>query len=82
MDYASGPYIVTIPALHTNATFNVKINNDNVPESDEYFMLTINETLLPDCIIRGDPDKATVIIVDDDRKLLVKIYSVLSTIMS
>ena len=68
MDYDSGRYAVTFPAGQTTATFNVPINNDDILEGDENFMLTINETTLPGDVTRGNPGQATVTIVDDDRK--------------
>ena len=68
MDYDSGPYTVTIPAGQTTATFNVPINDDMILEIDEDFMLTIDGPSLPTGVTRGNPDEATVTIVDDDRK--------------
>ena len=68
MDYDSGPYTVTFSAGQTTATINVPITDDMILEGDEDFMLTINETSLPDGVTRGTPGKATVTIVDDDRK--------------
>ena len=69
MDYTSGPYTVTIPAGQTTATFNVPITDDTILEGDENFMLTIDGTSLPDGVAPGNPDEATVTIVDNDRKL-------------
>ena len=68
MDYTSGPYTVTFPAGQTTATFNVPINDDDILEGNENFMLAINETTLPDDVTHGNPGEATVTIVDDDRK--------------
>ena len=68
MDYTSGPYTVTFLAGSTTATFNVPINDDNIYEGNENFILTIDETSLPTGVTRGTPDEATVTIVDDDRK--------------
>ena len=68
MDYTSGPYTVTIPAGQTTATFNVPINDDNILEIDENFMLTIDASSLPGSIRLSTPSEATVTIVDDDRK--------------
>ena len=69
MDYDSGPYNVTIPTGQTTATFDVPINDDNIFEGNESFMLTINEPSLPTGVTRGNPGQATVNIVDNDRKL-------------
>ena len=70
MDYTSGPYIVTIPAGQTTATFKISINNDNLHEDNENFILTIDETSLPPNVTRSDPGDATVTIMDDDCKFL------------
>ena len=69
MDYISGPYTVTFAAGVTMVAFNVPITDDAILEGNENFMLTINETSLPDYIIRGTPPEATVTIVDNDCKL-------------
>ena len=68
MDYTSGPYTVTFPAGQTSATFDVPINDDNIYEVNEDFLLTIDETLLPTGVTRGSPGEATVTIVDNDRE--------------
>ena len=68
MDYDSGPYTVTFPAGVTMITFNIPINDDDILEGDEEFMLTIDETSLPTGVTHGTPCKATVTIVDDDGK--------------
>ena len=47
MDYNSGPYPVTIIAVQTTATFDVPINDDNILEGNENFMLTIHSSSLP-----------------------------------
>ena len=70
MDYTSGPYTVTFPAGSTTATFNVPINDDNILEGDEDFMLTINSFSLPNGVTRDTPGEATVTIVDNDGKIL------------
>ena len=69
MDYTSGPYTVTFPAGQTTATFNVPINDDDIFEIDENFILTINPSLLSTRITTvGNSGQATVTIVDNDRK--------------
>ena len=70
MDYDSGPYTVTLPAGQTTMTFNVPVNDDNISEGNEGFMLSINSYSLPDDVTIGSPGQATVIIVDDDCKIL------------
>ena len=68
MDYIFGPYTVTIPAGQTTATFDVSITADNIYEHNENFMLIINSSSLSNGVMLGDPDQATVTIVDDDCK--------------
>ena len=71
MDYTSGPYTVTFPAGQTTATFSISINDDDIVEGDENFMLTIDPSSLPPNVTRGTPAETTVTIVNDDRKWLV-----------
>ena len=68
VDYDSGIYNVIIPAGETSVPFDVPINDDNIFESNEDFGLTIIPNTLPDGVTRGNPDSATVTIVDNDRK--------------
>ena len=71
MDYTPGPYNVTIPAGQKYAAFDIAINDDDNPEDDENFMLTINASSLPmgAFIGVGNQYQATVTILDDDSKL-------------
>ena len=62
----SGPYTVTIPVGQTTATFNVPINDDDMLEGNENFMLTVSSSSLPDGVALGTPSEATVIIMDND----------------
>ena len=68
MDYTSGPYTVTFAAGQTTATFDVPINDDNIYEGNEDFILNIDGASLPTGVTAGSPDEATVTIVDDDGK--------------
>ena len=69
MDFTSGPYTVTFPAGQTTATFDVPINDDNILEDNENFILTIDETSLPSDVIHFSAGhNSTVTIVDDDGK--------------
>ena len=68
MDYTSGPYSVTFPAGVTSTPFNISMNDDNIFEENENFTLTINSSL-PTGVMVGNSGQATVIIVDNDRKL-------------
>ena len=76
MDYTSGPYTVKFPARDTTATFNIPINNDDILEGDETFMLTIDPSL-PTGVKLGTPSEATVTIMNDDCELI-QIYMILS----
>ena len=66
VDYDSGPYSVTFTVGITMASFNVSINDDNILENDEDFILTIMRGTLPDGVTRDGDGQATVTIVDDD----------------
>ena len=68
MDYTSGPYSVTFHAGVTSIPFNISINDDNIFEENENLNLTINSSL-PTGVLVGNAGQATVIIVDNDRKL-------------
>ena len=68
MDYNSGPYPVTFPAGVTSVTFDVPINDDNILEGSENFMLTIDQSSLATNVNSGIPNETTVTIVDDDCK--------------
>ena len=68
MDYTPGPYSVTFPTGITSVPLNIPINDDNIFENNEIFFLTINSSL-PTGVMSGNPDQATVIIVDNDCKL-------------
>ena len=70
MDYDSGPYTATFPPGVTTTTFNVSINDDNILEYNENFTLTFNSCSLPDGVYPGYPKEATVIIVDNDCKIM------------
>ena len=66
MDYRSGPYEVTFAAGTTEASFNVSLTDDNIFESNENFMITIDPSSLPSDVTVGDPRRVTVIIMDND----------------
>ena len=65
-DYISGPYSVTIPAGHTNISFDISIIDNNVVEDDKIFSLAIAPESLPYLVSRGNPGVAMVTIVNDD----------------
>ena len=69
MDYGSGPYAVTFPARVTSVLFKVSLTDDDILEEHENFILTINQSSLPNGITIGDPSLTVVTIVDNDRKL-------------
>ena len=66
MDYGSGPYEVTFIAGKTQASFNVSLTDDNVFESNENFMITIDPSSLLNNVTVGDRKRVTVIIMDND----------------
>ena len=66
MDYDSGPYTVTFPIGVTMVPFNVPITDDMILEGNEYFDLIIVPGSLPNDVTRGNPNRASVTIVDND----------------
>ena len=58
-----------IPAGQTMIPFNISIVSDAILEDSEDFDIVIIGATLPDRVSRGSqPQRATVTIVDDDRK--------------
>ena len=68
VDYDSGTYTVTFLAGETTVSFDVPINDDNLSEDNEAFQLIIMSRSLPDNVIRGNPGKVEVTILDNDSK--------------
>jgi len=68
VDYGPGIYSVVIPAGMTMVPFDIPIFNDSILEGNEDFDIVIIQGSLPDGVTRGTPGRATVTIVDDDRK--------------
>ncbi|XP_065905004.1 uncharacterized protein [Dysidea avara] len=66
VDYSSGPYYVTIPAGQISVPFDVPINDDNVFEENEEFLLTIDQSSSLNGVIIGSPNVAVVNISDND----------------
>lgn len=62
-DFASGPYVVELSAGATSALLNIVINDDDIVEDNEMFILSINAFSLP---ISVTANQTTVTIVDDD----------------
>ena len=53
----------------TRVSFDIPINDDDILEGNENFMLTIDPTSLPPTgVTVGVPGQTTVTIVDNDRK--------------
>ena len=60
--------MVEFDAGAIKASFTVSIINDNVSESDENFILSIDNSSLPMYVSVDHPGQATVTILDDDCK--------------
>ena len=65
---------MTIPAGQISVLFNVPINDDNVFEENEEFLLTIDQSSSLNGVIIGSPNVAVVNISDNDGKLATLIY--------
>ena len=81
VDYDSGIYSVIFPAEQTSISLDILIHNDNTVEANEDFNLTIIRNTLPEGVSRGDPFRATVTIVDNDRKLSMNDFLILSRLI-
>ena len=53
----------------TSVPFKVSLNDDDILEENETFILTINQSSLPSGVTVSNPSVTTVNIVDNDRKL-------------
>ena len=67
-DYSSGAYAVTFTAGVTTVSFDVLITDNNILESNMNFSIAIDPSSLPNRVIVGNPDQASVTIFDDDGK--------------
>ena len=68
IDYEGGPYTVTISAGETSSSLNISINDDNILEENETFVLNIS--LHDNCVVLGSPSETTVTIVANDGKVI------------
>ena len=68
IDYTSGPYSCQFNAGEVRTSFIISINNDNIPEGNEMFTLTIDTSSLHSNVTVGGPNQIRATIVDDDGK--------------
>lgn len=68
MDYLSGPYNVTFSTGGTIVSFEFSSINDDVLESNENIILTIDPSSLPNDVTVGISDNSTITILDDEGK--------------
>ena len=68
MDYDSGPYTVTFPAGEESVSLRISINDDNIFEHNENFVLNINVSSLLTDVTIGNHNETIVTIVDNDGK--------------
>ena len=66
-DYTSGPYNVFFERGDTRVFLLIPLLNDDLYEGDEYFNVTIADSL-PSGVVRGHPYTANVKIEDDECK--------------
>ena len=66
---------MTIPAGQISIPFDVPINDDNVFEENEEFLLTVNQSTSLNGVIIGSPNVTVVIIQDNDGELLWLLYT-------
>ena len=78
MDYTSTPVIATFAAGTANTTVNVPVTKDEILELSESFSLTFTVPfMLSTRVLVGDPNTATVNIIDSTGKDLLYIYIVI-----
>ena len=68
MDYHSGPYTVTFPAGEESVSLRISINDDNIFEHNENFVLSINGSSLRTGVYIDNLNETIVTIVDNDGK--------------
>ena len=66
IDYQSGLYNVTFLAGVTEVSFSIPIYDDDTVEANENFSLIIYTNSLPSGVIVGNPNRAVMIIRNDD----------------
>ena len=73
-DYTMGLYNITFPVNVTTRLVDIPVCDDRVFEGDERFSILIVSNSSPDNVISGSLDQATVIILDDDCKLIINVF--------
>ena len=74
-DYTMGLYNVTFPANVTTQLLDIPVCDDEVFESNESFSISVVSNSLPDNVMDGSLNQATIVIVDDDCKFVFISYS-------
>ena len=64
-DFTSAPHTLTLDGSSSTACANITINDDDILEDQEEFMVTLTED---DPRVDVDRDQATVLITDNDSK--------------
>ena len=64
-DYDIGPHSVTFLAGRTRESLVITIKKDNIVEGNETFILSIDQSSLPDNVTIGNHSQTTVTISDD-----------------
>ena len=70
-DYTMGLYNVTFPANVTTRLLDILLCDDDVFESNESFSISVLSNSLPDNVMDGNLNQATIVIVDDDCKFFI-----------
>ena len=68
MDYDSGPYTVTFATGEKSVSLRISLNDDNIFEHNENFVLSINTSSLPTGVYIESLNETIVTIVDNDGK--------------
>ena len=70
VDYDSGPYTITFPAGATSVSLNILVYDNQKYEENKNFTLIVSNDSLPHGVVVGKPSQVTLIIRNDDSKLL------------
>ena len=77
VDYDSVENSVVITAGQTTASLNIPVKDDKILEDNEEFKVSIRRFSLIGRVVLGNPDEATVIIIDDDgNQCIIEVYQI------
>ena len=70
-DYDSGPHTATITTGSDRTSLSIPVNDDDIVEGNEDFVVFIEMSSLPNGFVLGAVSQATVTVRDEDSKLAI-----------